>query len=193
MNTRSLGKVLTAARSYQQWHDQSRSMRDRATGNPFFRQPSPLLSVITQAKGQQLGVCWRQTSNTAGKSPELRAGLVQDELCGEAAAPTIPRLPHLSSRSWCFPPKARYCCEAQGTAKRCLVKNHLLAFPGFPISSFTSNQSKAQPATVPFQRLHVLGLWDLTVHQCRSWTRFWAAPFPDWNRTSGLNKRSKWP
>lgn len=104
MNTRSLEKVLTAARSYQQWHDQSRSMRDCATGSPFFRQPSPLLSVITQAKGQQLGVWWR-LQTPPRKSPELGAGLVQDELCGEAAAPTTPGLPHLNSRSWWFPPR----------------------------------------------------------------------------------------
>lgn len=32
------------------------------------------------------------------------------------------------------------------------MKDHLLACPGFPTSSFTSKQRKAQPVTVPFQR-----------------------------------------
>lgn len=119
MNTQSLGRVLTAARSYQQWlerNDKSQSMRDRATGSPFFRQSSPLLSVVTRAKGQQLGACWRQTSNSTWKNPGLGAGLEQNEHHGEAALTTL-RLLHLNSRSWCFP-------QRQDTALRPRVQQN---------------------------------------------------------------------
>lgn len=144
MNTRSLGKVLTAARSYQQWlgrHDKSQSMRDRAAGSPFFRQPSPLLSVITWAKGQQLGSCWRQTSNTAWKTPELGAGLVQNEHCGEAAQ-TTPRLPHPNFRSWVFP--QRQDTALRPRAQQNASQRRTISWPalGSQLQASTQNREK---------------------------------------------------
>lgn len=37
-------------------------------------------------------------------------------------------------------------------------------------------------------KIHVSGLWDLTIYQYRSWrTHFWAVPFPDWNWTNAAS------
>lgn len=192
MNTRSLGKVLTAARSYQQRlrrHDKSQSMRDRAIGSPFFRQPSPLLSVITRAKGQHLGACWRQTSNTAWKSPELRAGLVQNEHCGEAAAPTTPKLPHLNSRSWCFPPR-------QDTALKPRVQQIVSQWrtiswpaPGSQLQASHQNREKHNLSQFPSKDscLWTMGPHNISVQVMKN--TFLSSPF---SRLK-LNKCSKWP